>query len=102
VLLAAMFTVAWAQRNNELLPMLSAGVSTHRFVRPVLVGSALMLAVGVANQELLVPRVADRLMANRDDPVGEKQVEIRGAFADSGAHLEGLFGTRRDAHVKFL
>lgn len=29
VLLAAMFTVAWMQRNNELLPLLSAGVSTR-------------------------------------------------------------------------
>src|SRR6516165_5076675 len=29
VLLAAMFTVTWMQRNNEQLPLLSAGVSTH-------------------------------------------------------------------------
>src|SRR5262245_62168566 len=32
-LLAAMFTVAWMQRNNELVPLLSAGVSTRRVVR---------------------------------------------------------------------
>src|SRR5436190_21420082 len=37
VLLAAMFTVAWMQRNNELLPLLSAGVSTRRVVQPVLI-----------------------------------------------------------------
>src|SRR5262245_58864551 len=30
VLLAAMFTVAWLQRHNELLPLLSAGVSARR------------------------------------------------------------------------
>ena len=36
VLMAAMFTVATMQRNNELLPLLSAGVPTHRVVRPVL------------------------------------------------------------------
>src|SRR5713226_7673145 len=36
VLLAAMFTVAITQRNNELLPLLSAGVSTRRVVVPVL------------------------------------------------------------------
>src|ERR1022692_4368208 len=28
VLLAGMFTLAWMQRNNELLPLLSAGGST--------------------------------------------------------------------------
>jgi lipopolysaccharide export system permease protein len=35
VLLAAMFTVAWMQRNNEQVPLLSAGVSTScRFCCP--------------------------------------------------------------------
>ena len=36
VLLAATFTMALVQRNNELLPLLSAGVSTRRVVRPIL------------------------------------------------------------------
>src|SRR4051794_24439271 len=36
ILLAGTFTVAWMQRNNELLPLLSAGVSTRRAVAPVL------------------------------------------------------------------
>src|SRR3954463_2351774 len=56
-LLAAMFTVAWSQRNNELIPMLSAGVSTHRFLRPVLAGAILMLTLGVLNQEFLMPYI---------------------------------------------
>ena len=33
-LLGAMFTVAWMQRNNELLPLLSDGVSTRRVETP--------------------------------------------------------------------
>ena len=36
VLLAGMFTVAMMQRNNEQLPLLSAGVPTQRIVAPVL------------------------------------------------------------------
>src|SRR5205814_1804965 len=52
VLLAGMFTVAWMQRNNELLPLLSAGVSTRRAVRPVLFGACGLLCLAVANQEL--------------------------------------------------
>src|SRR4051812_30310592 len=43
VLLAAMFTVALMQRFNEQVPLLSAGVSTGRIVRPVLVCAFLML-----------------------------------------------------------
>src|SRR4029079_11506683 len=52
VLLAAMFTVAWVQRNNELLPLLSAGVPTRRVLRPVLFGAALTIGLVAANQEL--------------------------------------------------
>ena len=39
ILLAAMFTVTWMLRNNELLPLLSAGVSTRRVLQPVLLGT---------------------------------------------------------------
>src|SRR5436190_1912001 len=45
VLLAGMFTVAWMQRNNELLPLLSAGVSTRRVVQPVLLSACGMLGL---------------------------------------------------------
>src|SRR5205085_7379951 len=61
VLLAAMFTVAWMQRNNELLPLLSAGVSTRRVVAPVLLCACALLSLAVLNQEFLVPRVSERL-----------------------------------------
>src|SRR5262245_24107252 len=40
-LLAATFTVSWMQRNNELLPQLSAGIPTRRALRPVLLGGAI-------------------------------------------------------------
>lgn len=55
VLLAAMFTVALLQRNNELLPLLSAGVSTRRVVRPVLMSAFLMLGLTILNQEFILP-----------------------------------------------
>src|SRR5262249_49645021 len=42
-LLAAMFTVAWMQRHNELLPLLSAGVPTRRVIRPVLLAACGMV-----------------------------------------------------------
>src|SRR5438874_5015 len=68
VLLAAMFTVAWVQRNNELLPLLSAGVSTQRVVRPVLLSACVLLSLSVLNQELVIPRLADYLLSSREDP----------------------------------
>ena len=102
VLLAGMFTIAWMQRSNELMPMLAAGVPTHRVIRPILVGSALMMTLGSLNQEYVMPRVADRITAERGDTTGEKQLEVRGAFDRNGVHMEGLVAYRQNQSARFL
>lgn len=101
-LLAAMFTVSWMQRNNELLPQLSAGIPTRRVIRPVLIGSALTLALGPLNQELIIPRIADQLMTPKDDPEGSKAQTIMGAFDRDGLHIEGVAGFRKDRRVNYF
>lgn len=98
-LMAAMFTVAWMQRNNELLPQLSAGIPTRRAIMPVLLGAAVTLCLGPLNQELIIPRVADRLVAPRDDLEGAKAVSLMGAYDSSGVHIEGLAGFRNERKV---
>jgi lipopolysaccharide export system permease protein len=98
-LLAAMFTVAWSQRNNELIPMLSAGVSTHRFLRPVFIGSALMLAIGMANQEFVIPAIAAELITDREDPEGNKDLYIQGSFDPDRVHVDGFKGFRKEQVV---
>src|SRR5205085_5391982 len=70
VLLAAMFTVAWIQRCNEQMPLLSAGISTRRIVLPVLLCAWAMLSLAVLNQELVIPRIASKLQFDKDDPTG--------------------------------
>jgi lipopolysaccharide export system permease protein len=102
VLLAAMFTVAWMQRNNEVLPLLSAGVSTRRVVAPVLASACVMLTLAVANQEFVIPRIADRLMYDdKDDPHGEKDLEqLQGPFESNGVHVHGARAARRGMVVK--
>ena len=100
VLLAAMFTVAWLQRNNELLPQLSAGVSTRRVVRPVLLSACALVFVNVANQEILIPNLRPVI---RDDPNGEKRMSVQGTFDSNGVHLKGETATRREQCVqKFM
>ncbi|MFL5329474.1 MAG: LptF/LptG family permease [Gemmataceae bacterium] len=98
VLLAATFTVAWIQRNNELLPLLSAGVSTRRIVFPVLFGACLLIGLGALNQELVIPQVADALLTDRDDPYGEKTQVVSGGYTASGIHVEGI-EAKRNGHV---
>src|SRR5215472_1668578 len=99
VLLAAMFTVAWMQRNNEQMPLLSAGVSTRRIVAPVLLCAFFMLGLTVLNQELIIPRIADKLAMDRDDPGGQKTVQVHHAFESNDVHISGDKAVRRDRRV---
>jgi lipopolysaccharide export system permease protein len=99
-LLAAMFTVAMMQRNNEQVPLLSAGVSTQRIVAPVLVCACLMLGMTVANQELLIPHLGDKLSEDRSDPGGEKEVPARAVYEPNGVHVHGDLARRADLSVR--
>jgi lipopolysaccharide export system permease protein len=94
VLLAAMFTVTLMQRNNEQLPLLSAGVSTRRIVAPVLVCASLMLILSVVNQEFILPRLADYLNRDRDDMAGEKEQAVKNQYEPNGIHITGDRGQR--------
>lgn len=98
-LLAAMFTIAWMQHSNELIPLLSAGVSTRRVVLPIILAAAGMIAVAIANQELLVPQFAAQLLADKDDPYKDKEIPVPGAFESNGIHIEGRVGYRQSKQV---
>lgn len=88
VLLAAMFTVAWMQRNNELLPLLSAGVSTRRVLQPVLLAACALVFVNVANQEVLIPIVGN-FRVERGDPGNEKALMVNGTYDSNDVHVCG-------------
>lgn len=98
VLLAAMFTIAWMQRNNELLPLLSAGVSTHRIVRPVLICCGIFILINVLNQELLIPKLG-RFIIIRGDPDQESVLFATGAHDANGVHLSGETAVRKTMTV---
>jgi lipopolysaccharide export system permease protein len=99
-LVAATFTVAWMQKNNELLPQLSAGIPTRRIIRPVLLGAAVTLTFAPMNQEFLIPEIADELIRSRDDQEGAKAQVLMGAYDTSGVHIEGQAGFRRDRKIE--
>ncbi|MBY0228290.1 MAG: LptF/LptG family permease [Gemmataceae bacterium] len=98
-LLAAMFTVVMMQRNSEHLPLLSAGVPTWRIVAPVLACACAMLLLAVANQEVLVPRLIDKLLLERSDMDGSKEVTARGAYELNKVHIKGERASRKDRKV---
>jgi lipopolysaccharide export system permease protein len=100
VLLAAMFTVAWVQRNNELVPLLSAGVSTHRMARPVLLCACLMMGLSVVNTEFIIPQIGSALMYNRDDPDGDRDLLVTVCYEPNGVIIWGQLAQRREMLVR--
>ncbi len=62
------------QKNSEIAPVLAAGIPTFRLIRPFLFGTILVNGMIVANQELVIPRIAHILQADRTklDNVGKK------------------------------
>ncbi len=101
-LAASVFTVAWMQRNNELLPQLSAGVPTRRVIRPVVIGALLATSLAPLNTEFYIPYVAEQLTTPREESrwnegkqvTPTKELTVKGAFDQSGDFIDAKSGRR--------
>src|SRR5262249_62201763 len=76
-MMAAIFTVTWMQKNNELLAMLAAGISTHRIIRPVWVSAVVVSGLAVINQEFIMPPLGEELHKSHDDDGLRKNIRTR-------------------------
>jgi lipopolysaccharide export system permease protein len=71
-MMAAIFTVTWLQKNNQLLAMLAAGISAKRVIVPVFVGAGFAAILAILNQEIVMPRFAEELQRTPDMNAGQK------------------------------
>lgn len=97
-MMAAIFTVTWMQKNNELLAMLAAGISTQRVIRPVIISAVCVSGLAVANQELLMPRLAEELQKSHDDD-GTRLVKVYSRY-DSNDIL--FYGEDADRNLRVV
>jgi lipopolysaccharide export LptBFGC system permease protein LptF len=67
VVVAAAFSLGKMVRANELVAMIASGVSAKRIVTPILILAVLFTGLSVADQELLIPSLSDRLAQSVDD-----------------------------------
>jgi len=67
IVAAAVFALARMNHTNELTAMLASGVSLHRVVLPIVLCAMVMDALVVTDQELVIPRIADKLVRSRDE-----------------------------------
>lgn len=88
VLIAAMgFTCAQLSRHREFVAMMASGLSLFRVARPMIAVAALITLLALANQEVLVPRLAHRLVRDTGDAGKEGPDAFRVRLAPDEAGL---------------
>jgi lipopolysaccharide export LptBFGC system permease protein LptF len=73
---AAAFSLGRMARNNELVAMIASGVSAKRIVGPILVLAIFFTGLAVADQELLIPRISDKLVRSHGDVPGQESYAV--------------------------
>ena len=71
-LLAAMVTVAMMMRNNELVPIQAAGISTLRIIRPLIIAVFCLTALFCVMRECILPHIQDRIVMEAADYAGDR------------------------------
>ncbi len=69
-LTAAMFTVTWIQRHQELTAIMSAGISRVRVVVPIVAAVVVISLLAAVNRELVIPRFREQLAVKPRDMAG--------------------------------
>ncbi len=77
IVVAAAFSLGKMVRNNELVAMIASGVSAKRIVSPILVLALFFTGLAVADQELLIPSISDKLARNADETGTKGSYAIR-------------------------
>ena len=96
---AAAFSLGKMVRSNELVAMIASGVSAKRIVGPILVLAIFFAGLSLADQELLIPAISDKLSQNEDDQDGRAAFSVW-FVADSNGSL--LCSNRYDAATATL
>ncbi len=73
---AAAFSLGKMARANELVAMIASGVSAKRIVGPILVLAIFFTGLAVADQELLIPRISDKLVRSHGDVPGQETYAV--------------------------
>ena len=75
IMLAAAFSLARLNRQNELIAVLASGTSLKRLIAPIVLIGFLLNLLMVLDQEFILPRYADKL-ARHHDETGENKLRV--------------------------
>jgi lipopolysaccharide export system permease protein len=88
-MIAAMFTVTWLQRYQELTAIMAAGVSKTRIIKPLLLASAAVSLLGIADRELVIPRCRDEVARDPKDLGGAAARDLEPRYDSQSDILVG-------------
>jgi lipopolysaccharide export system permease protein len=72
-MVAAMFTVSWIQRYNEMTALLAAGVPRYRILRPILIAAIVVILFAAVNRELVLPQCRNEMSRNPQNLIGDRE-----------------------------
>jgi lipopolysaccharide export system permease protein len=73
---AAVFSLGKMTRNNELIAVMASGVSLKRVIMPIILLAVVLTGLLVFDQEVLIPKLANRLVRSHDANPGEERYEL--------------------------
>jgi len=79
---AAVFSLGKMTKSNELVAVMSSGVSLKRVIMPIIFLAIVLTSLLVINQEILIPKRANELTQSHDD-IGQNQIYPVVCLADS-------------------
>lgn len=112
ILASACFTLARFHRANEFTAILASGTSLYRVASPVMLAALAMNLLWIANQEFVIPEIADKLARKHDDTEGrqtfgvwfrpdrEQALVSAAMFSPRTREMRGLIVIKRDEHAR--
>lgn len=75
-LAAAIFSVSLLQRRREMTAIEASGITKARILRPIFLTALVIIGISIANRELLIPSVKDRLVRTPQTWMDQSQVDM--------------------------
>ena len=73
---AAVFSLGRMTKNNELIAIMASGVSLKRVIAPIIILSTLLTGLLIIDQELIIPRLANKLVRTHDSITGSQAYSV--------------------------
>ncbi len=75
-IVAAVFSLGKMVRNNELVAIMSSGVSLKRVIMPIIILSILLTGLLIVDQEFLIPPLSSKLVRSHDSAAGGETYDV--------------------------